>query len=178
MHLRLTDVLDGPLAFDGPLDLDDVRDESGSPLLAAPAHLRGQAEPGARGIDLVGRLEARLRLACSRCLEPFERPLAVDFRLAVIRRGVDEPDPPDEVELTAEDADLYPVEGEQLDLGVVAGEQIYLNLPLKPVCEPACRGLCPTCGTNRNRIECGCRQEAVDPRLAPLQRLKERFGGE
>jgi uncharacterized protein len=178
MHLRLTDVLEGALSFDGPLDLHDVRDETGAALLAGPAHLRGRAERGPRGIALTGRLEALLRLACSRCLEPFERPLAVDFRLALVPRGADEADLPDEVELTAEDADLYPVDGERLDLGVVAGEQIYLNLPLKPICEPACRGLCPTCGANRNRIECGCRQSEVDPRLAPLQRLKERFGGE
>jgi uncharacterized protein len=178
MHLRLSDVLDGPLSFEGSVDLADLRDETGAPLLAGPAHLRGRAERGSRGIDLQGRLEATLRLACSRCLEPFERPLGVDFRLTLLPPGTPEPDPPDEAELDAEDADLYPVDGERLDLGVVASEQIYLNLPLKPVCEPACRGLCPTCGSNRNRLECACRQDEVDPRLAPLQRWKERLGGE
>ena len=57
----------------------------------------------------------------------------------------------------------------------MAAEQILLNLPLKPVCEPGCKGLCPTCGVNRNQIECDCRSEAVDPRFAPLLDLKERM---
>jgi uncharacterized protein len=177
MHFRLIDVEDEPLSFEGPIDLPDVRDEAGAHLLAGPVRLRGRAERGPRGVDLAARLDARLRLECSRCLEPYESPLGVDFRLTLVPASAEEPaaevDPTDQ-----EAANLFLVEGERADLAEIASEQVYLNLPLKPVCDRACRGLCPSCGANRNRIECGCRQADVDPRLAPLERLKERFGGD
>jgi uncharacterized protein len=35
-------------------------------------------------------------------------------------------------------------------------EQIYLELPMKPVCREACRGLCPTCGADLNAGSCAC----------------------
>jgi uncharacterized metal-binding protein YceD (DUF177 family) len=49
-----------------------------------------------------------------------------------------------------------PLVDEQIDLAALVSEQIYLNLPLKPLCSLECRGLCPTCGVNRNLTRCGC----------------------
>jgi hypothetical protein len=60
------------------------------------------------------------------------------------------------------------------DLSEIAAEQIYLGLPLKPVCKNDCRGLCPVCGVNRNLEECACVGEEIDPRLAPLLAFKRR----
>jgi uncharacterized protein len=39
---------------------------------------------------------------------------------------------------------------------------------MKPLCSDACRGLCPECGTNLNRTECGCKPK-WKIRLAPLK---------
>ena len=61
-----------------------------------------------------------------------------------------------------------------IDLGEVMREQFFLALPMKPLCRPECKGLCPICGANRNRQECGCREEWVDPRLAGLKNLLKR----
>jgi uncharacterized protein len=55
----------------------------------------------------------------------------------------------------------------------LVAEQIYLALPLKPVCRADCKGLCPHCGANRNEASCGCQADWIDPRLAPLQRLRD-----
>ena len=71
----------------------------------------------------------------------------------------------------------YLAEGGRAELDVIASEQIYLNLPLKPLCREDCQGLCPTCGANRNRLKCGCRSEELDPRLAPLLELKKKLDG-
>jgi uncharacterized protein len=51
-------------------------------------------------------------------------------------------------------------------------EQFYLALPMKPLCRDECRGLCPSCGTNRNTGACTCAPVWEDPRLAPLKELK------
>jgi uncharacterized protein len=70
---------------------------------------------------------------------------------------------------------VFRVEGHRADLRAVAAEQIQLALPLKPLCREGCAGLCPTCGANRNRIECGCRSTEVDPRLSALLDLRDRL---
>ena len=51
-------------------------------------------------------------------------------------------------------------------------EQLYLALPMKPLCREDCKGLCPNCGTNWNRGTCDCKQGWEDPRLAALNKLK------
>jgi uncharacterized protein len=65
----------------------------------------------------------------------------------------------------------------KIGLEDVASEQLYLNLPLKPICNPSCKGLCPTCGTNRNLGACDCTPEEIDPRLAPLLPFKRKLQG-
>ena len=51
-------------------------------------------------------------------------------------------------------------------------EQFYLALPMKPLCQEDCRGLCPQCGVNRNTGTCDCNVQWEDPRLAALRNLK------
>ena len=58
-----------------------------------------------------------------------------------------------------------------LDVIELLREQFQLALPMKPLCAEACRGLCPECGANLNRTECGCTPQWEDPRLAPLKGL-------
>jgi uncharacterized protein len=82
----------------------------------------------------------------------------------------------EEVELTDRDVVVGYYEADQLDLGEVVREQVLLALPLKPLCREDCRGLCPTCGRNRNQFPCGCPppEEPGDPRLVPLRKLVDK----
>ena len=57
-------------------------------------------------------------------------------------------------------------------LAALAWEEFLLALPMKPLCDPACKGLCPQCGVNRNTATCSCGTDAADPRMAPLRGLK------
>ena len=58
-----------------------------------------------------------------------------------------------------------------IDLKEDVREAIILAFPLKPLCRPECRGLCPHCGRNLNEEKCECREEKIDPRLAKLKEL-------
>jgi uncharacterized protein len=58
-----------------------------------------------------------------------------------------------------------------IDLRELVREQLYLQLPMKPLCRESCAGLCPVCGTNLNTGSCECSYEWEDPRLAPLKAL-------
>ncbi|MEA3019162.1 MAG: hypothetical protein QOI47_686 [Actinomycetota bacterium] len=72
-----------------------------------------------------------------------------------------------------------PVEGEtrllannEVDLTEMARDVVLLELPLAPLCDDDCLGLCPTCGVDRNTTSCACEQEAPDPRWAALSQLE------
>jgi uncharacterized protein len=67
-------------------------------------------------------------------------------------------------------------EGDRLDLGDVIREQLFLAAPLSRLCRPDCRGLCPTCGANRNQTACAC-PPVVEESLSPFAVLKGKLGG-
>jgi uncharacterized protein len=168
MILDLSDLPPEGVAFDHAVTIPDRADTVDDRPLLQSGQLRGTAVPAERGIELRARLDARVCLGCSRCLEPFDHDLTSDVDLMLVA-GPDEPGADDG------DASTVPIEGTRVDLNEIAREQILLGLPLKPVCTPACRGLCPSCGTHRNRLECGCRADDPDPRLAPLRELLSRM---
>lgn len=56
-----------------------------------------------------------------------------------------------------------------IDVTDVVRQNVLLALPLAPRCRDDCRGLCPRCGADRNQVDCGCEDDDIDPRLAPLR---------
>jgi|SRR6185436_15985209 uncharacterized protein len=110
-------------------------------------------------------------LGCGRCLEPFSLPLDLHFDLSYTAH----PDPPDrhgEQRIDVDSITEVPFDGARIDLDALFAEQIYLALPLKPLCREECLGLCARCGANLNSNPCGCPAGAEpDPRLAVLKRL-------
>jgi uncharacterized protein len=58
-----------------------------------------------------------------------------------------------------------------LDLGEAIRQHAITNRPMKPLCRPDCRGLCPTCGANRNQQPCECKEASADPRWSALRQL-------
>jgi uncharacterized protein len=58
-----------------------------------------------------------------------------------------------------------------LDLRPIVREYILLETPIKTLCKPDCKGLCPICGENMNHIACNHDDEPVDPRLIVLKDL-------
>jgi uncharacterized protein len=59
--------------------------------------------------------------------------------------------------------------GDVLDLGGVIREQTLLAQPMKRLCREDCKGVCPTCGSNRNIKSCDCPKEA--PPKTPFSSL-------
>jgi DUF177 domain-containing protein len=136
------------------------------------AHIRGAVNLAKHGKDILirGRLEGHLALACGRCLDPFEAPVASEFEVLLA------PAPgsaaPDKEELSAQELDLDFYSGETVDLEALVREQIILLVPLKPLCREDCRGLCPTCGANLNLEACSCKVAKGAASPAALAKLK------
>jgi len=177
-------VVDIPRIPPEGLDLD-------AELPPAALHLEAEDEfalrPGSRvrcHVEIVdnttvhvrGRVEGRLDVECGRCLVPYTVDVAQELDQFYLPRLASRPEEQEEeVELGDHDVVVGYYEGEQLDLGEVIREQLFLALPMKQLCREDCRGLCPTCGRNRNEGECGCpvAAEPIDQRLEPLRRLKD-----
>jgi len=140
--------------------------------VAAPVAFRAHVTKDAQKVRLTGRVKTTLEAGCSRCLEPFQ--FAVDAPFDLMFMPEIEPGPDGEREIENDDVGVSHYKDDVIDLGEVMREQFFLALPMKPLCRPECKGLCPICGANRNRQECGCREEWVDPRLAGLKNLLKR----
>jgi uncharacterized protein len=123
-----------------------------------------------RDVLVRGHLTGHLELACSRCLETFAAPATAEFDLLLAPGPA--PAGAEEEELSRTDLDLDYYQGEVVDLESLLKEQIILMMPLKPLCQEDCKGLCPHCGANLNRETCQCRAEAVNSPLAHLAKLK------
>ena len=120
-------------------------------------------------VEVAGGFEATLRLACGRCLEPLVIRVTPGVDLQLLpqpsgRQG--------EMELGRDDLETDFYQGDVLDVAGLLRSETDLALPMKPLCRPECRGLCPVCGGNRNVTECRCDTRGPDPRLAPLEALK------
>ncbi len=98
-----------------------------------------------------GNLSGNLILRCSRCLEKFNYPINID------------------IEKEIEDNDIDNLDN--VKIGKILKNNIFLNIPIKPLCDEDCKGLCPECGQNLNEEECDCDTEMVDPRLAKLEKF-------
>jgi uncharacterized protein len=136
------------------------------------ARITGDVHLSKHGHDILvrGNLAGQLELACGRCLEHFSAPAAIEFDLLLV------PGPASAAaakeELSPDDLDLDYYTGEIIDLESIIREQIILMLPLKPLCDEACKGLCPRCGANLKRETCVCKTDAVDSPFARLAKLK------
>ena len=64
---------------------------------------------------------------------------------------------------------FLPEEG--LEIRDIVEEQIWLNIPMKPLCRDGCKGLCSVCVADGNAEECGCDSSHRDPRFAVLESL-------
>jgi uncharacterized protein len=138
--------------------------------VVAPVELVSRVGRDRANVSVTGTATTTLELDCSRCLEPYRVPVKADFDLRYLPQ-VEAPDPGEEIAIDDEDVNTAFYKGGVIDIGEMLHEQLYLTLPMKPLCRPDCRGLCPVCGVNRNVASCDCDARWEDPRLAALKAL-------
>jgi uncharacterized protein len=113
------------------------------------------------GLLVQGTVKSALGLECVRCLEPFVLPITLELEETFRLPGTG---PKSEMP--------YAVNNDGwIDLAPLLREQAWLAIPMKPLCDPECKGLCSQCGVNRNLESCTCEEERIDPRLAVLKDL-------
>jgi uncharacterized protein len=132
---------------------------------------RGRGE-SLEDIRVVGDFSTQLELRCARCLEPVLRDVAGDFDLVYRPLGADAG--VEERSVRGAETDIAYYQGEGLLLEDVLREQVLLAVPFKAVCNEACKGLCPRCGTNLNLETCAC-QPVPDEHWGALHEIREKL---
>ena len=120
------------------------------------------------GILATGIVRASATGACDRCLEPASFEVAGEIQEYYLFA---EPDDPDAFE------DGYEVVGEDrvVDLSDAIYDAVAIDTPFVVLCDPDCKGLCPTCGANLNRETCDCaaKRAEEDAASSPFAVLKD-----
>jgi uncharacterized protein len=157
----------------------------------APGHFTGRLSRTGIGtgnpdeIVLRGRVRAELTTPCARCMDPSS--VNVDTEMTLLlrpapsaktapkhehKKGKANGKPKteeEEYEFTSEEADFDLYDGETIVLDPFIREAILLEVPNFPLCSDACPGIRPA---DLERAEPA---PAIDPRLAPLNALRERL---
>jgi uncharacterized protein len=117
------------------------------------------------GVLVSGTVTAPVSGECGRCLGPVSDTLAVRVQeLFVYPEASTSHDEEDEVSQ---------LQGDHLDLTPVLRDAVVLALPLNPLCNEDCQGLCATCGERLDDLPAGHAHEQTDARWGALAGLLE-----
>ena len=122
-----------------------------------------------RGILAQGVVETTVPLECSRCLNSFKNKLKVNieeeyFPSLDINSGT--------ALEQSDDMGSFIIDAHHiLDLSEAIRQNALLAIPMKPLCNEDCAGLCPACGKDLNTKQCECNQVSIDSRWEQLTGL-------
>jgi len=113
----------------------------------SPARVHVELRYVDRFLHIEGEIEAQARGQCDSCLEEVERHVHVDLDERLDPHVSREDDPFGESNVLA---------GSRLDIADLAQQLVLSELPMGLRCRDDCKGLCGTCGGNKNTGSCSC----------------------
>ena len=124
--------------------------DSAAPELATSVRGHLDLRLSGKRLFVKGVFAAKERLICSRCLSPFVARIG-DQIDEILEIGE-----PAELGAAEDPGFFIPVKNREIDLMPLLAELFWLAQPLRNLCSPDCRGLCPVCGANLNDGPCSC----------------------
>ena len=127
-------------------------------------------------VTLQGDLKFKMHPVCDRCGKKFHREMELSFH-RYLTPYFGNPDEQreageEEVELSEEDLNFSFYHNDEIDLGQILEEEIFLSLPMGFHCREDCKGLCPRCGADLNQGKCACPEVVEDSPFKVLKSLK------
>jgi uncharacterized protein len=153
-------------------------------LRADPSYESGRVDLHAQqnGTEYLvnGTIAVHLLTECGRCLG--DAALAVDVPFATLFHrsgksgGSRKPREPveDVLELGEDDMLREEFAGHDIVLDDLVREHIVLEVPMQPLCSEACQGIAVPKHLRPPEEVFGTKDDGVDPRLAPLKRLRDK----
>ena len=117
----------------------------------APVELELRLESVMEGVLVTGTARAQVEGECVRCLEPLQLDVEADFQEMFSypeadERGRAKSRSDEDAADDEDDEDRLFVEDGLFDLEPVLRDAVVLALPMQPVCQEDCPGLCAECG--------------------------------
>ncbi len=133
---------------------------------AAPIELK-IANRENKQLLVTGDVDLSVSIPCSRCLKevPTDIRFSIDKELKLENSILNDEE--------MEDADY--LIGLHLDIDKLVYGEILVNWPMKVLCKEDCKGICKVCGHNLNEGDCGCQRTELDPRMAAIQDVFNKF---
>ncbi|HCC00593.1 MAG TPA: DUF177 domain-containing protein [Ruminococcaceae bacterium] len=163
MLVNLKDVFAGgaPVDIDYTLDLSQLEVPGGTFPFAEAVRVLGRIENHAGVVTLEAEAQTMLHVICDRCLSPFKRNLHIPFQNILTDQQLDK-----------ENDHILVCMGQVLDMDLLVTTNLVLALPMKELCRPDCKGICPRCGKDLNSGPCNCKPEG-HPAFLKLKELLE-----
>ena len=149
----------------GELVLEDERVR----LIDPQPAVSGRARTDHGRVKVTGEFTANLQLECDRCLKSVDSSVKGTFSREYATAA--EYEAQRAVELSEDDLDLSIYDGQVIDIDGLIREELLLAAPDPLLCQPDCRGICPTCGADLTAGNCNCEATDIDPRWAALKEL-------
>lgn len=112
-----------------------------------PAQVHLEMHSSGDMLEIAGAIDVKYHGECDRCLADVDRSLHVDVdeQLDAGPEAQKDPFGPSNV-----------LTGDRLDVKDLATQIVCSTVPLNLLCELDCKGICPTCGENKNTGACTC----------------------
>ncbi len=171
MNLELTELYtceNKEARFQAVMELSSFDSKLGSfPFLAKkPFELHIVNQENKR-LLIKGETDVTIAIPCDRCL----REVPVGIHLVFDKKF-----PLKETEETREEREEADyMKGFHLDVDRLVYDEILVNWPMKVLCKEDCKGICRKCGADLNSQDCSCGEDGLDPRMAAIQDIFNKF---
>jgi uncharacterized protein len=164
------DTLASERVVTGEIEIGEVELGDQPYAFLGPAVFKVRLTNAGAGIVASGTAEAVVRTACVRCLCDFDMTYTGEVEAFYIFPGRED-------ELSEEQEFEFISESLRVDIEPAVRQAMVVDLPFAPVHDPRCKGICPSCGLDRNTGECECEPVAVDSPFASLKGMLDTGGG-
>ena len=155
--------------FEGETVLDELVAGPDAYRFAAPVAWSVAVTNTGDALLVMGTARAQAACGCARCLEEVAYDLEGDIEGYFIIGGT-EAAAPDDLE---GDEFSYLPDNHVIDMVPLIVSALLLELPLVPLCDDECKGLCPQCGANLNEGPCACASDGGAAAGGPFAALKD-----
>lgn len=149
---------------------EDLRSESVK--IVSPVRAALRVDKKGPEVLIHGMVSGEVELQCGRCLRAYT--VKIESPVNVVYRPVAEVNREEHYELKSDELDAGFYRDDAIELDDLLIEQLMLDLPMKALCSPDCKGICPKCGADLNATQCNCDFSEIDPRLKVLEKLLKR----
>ncbi len=155
MAIKINDIPPEGLALEFAQNLDLF--DRGTASTAFTAFLSVK-QAGQGIIHIAGKIQSAPVLECSRCLANY--PFRIDTELSIDLAPMGALGTAGEHELARGELDMEFYSGDEIEPLDIIKEQLLISIPMVPLHDAGCKGLCSVCGADLNKTECGHQRNA------------------